>query len=1031
MTTENIDIRIREDGSRVVTRNLREMAQEAMSSDRAVGLLKKSLLGLASGFAISQLIREATTASREFGKAVANVNTLLDDTPGQLDKLTKSIKEQAVAFGSDPTKQAEAMYQVLSAGATDAADAMKTLEAANKLAVGGVTDVFVAADGLTSVMGAYGDAVGSATEVSDSMFIAAKAGKTSINELASSLGKVAPLAATMGVSLDELNSSIAALTNGGISTSEAVTGMRAILAAVAKPSKEAADMAKSLGLEFNSAGVKAKGFTGFLKDLTEKTGGSMDKMAVLFGGVEALVPVLALAGNAGEDFAKTLEMMKEKGGATEEAFRKITESGDFQMNRLAAVVKTAMIDIGDSIMNILAPAAKFIADNFDNIAKAAAVLGAALLVAFAPEIIALIGVGLTGALSLATGAVWTLTAAIASNPLGALLVAITAGITALVMWRDEISVTADGLVSLGDVGTAVWEMMAGGIEVVTNYMGEAWDTATAFVSELFAAFGQNAGSVLSAVANFAKNTINAQIGFWVFAFNSILSVWRGFPAAFVDFVLSAVNGAIGLLEGLINKSVAGVNRIIGMMNSVNAALGGDAAFVPEVSAVALGRVSNSYAGAGRALGREIKANFIGAMKEDYVGDFTNDVMAKARAASEKRRAAAAAKPTVPKTAVQELGDAAGGADGKGGKGGGADGEDKKPEETEAMKLKAQLLKEITGYQTDYNMKQQALNELLKEGSITNEQYAAAFDKIRVEYLLAKGGIENGIEAGLISLHKTAQDTAKGVASAIGQMYNEIRGYENDYMTKQQALDALLKNGSITNEEYATSFSKIRAEFLLSQGGLMAGVEAGFLRMHKSSKDLATEMASFTESAFGKMGDAMAEFVLTGKADFKGLVSSILSDLARMLMKYLITQAIIKATTAMFGGGFANGGAFSGGSEVTAFANGGVVSSPTMFGMSGGRVGLMGEAGAEAIMPLRRTKSGRLGVELTGAHGGGSSQNVFSPSVVVNVESKKGEDSQKTGDNIGKEVNRQLEQAMAEFVRKQQRPMGMLNAGSKM
>lgn len=61
-----------------------------------------------------------------------------------------------------------------------------------------------------------------------------------------------------------------------------------------------------------------------------------------------------------------------------------------------------------------------------------------------------------------------------------------------------------------------------------------------------------------------------------------------------------------------------------------------------------------------------------------------------------------------------------------------------------------------------------------------------------------------------------------------------------------------------------------------------------------------------------------------------------------------------------------GNAFSGG-HVTAFAQGGIVNSPTMFPMSGGKTGVMGEAGAEAIMPLRRMANGRLGIE---ANGGG-------------------------------------------------------------
>jgi lambda family phage tail tape measure protein len=70
--------------------------------------------------------------------------------------------------------------------------------------------------------------------------------------------------------------------------------------------------------------------------------------------------------------------------------------------------------------------------------------------------------------------------------------------------------------------------------------------------------------------------------------------------------------------------------------------------------------------------------------------------------------------------------------------------------------------------------------------------------------------------------------------------------------------------------------------------------------------------------------------------------------------------------------FANGAPFSSG-RVMPFANGGVVSQATHFGMRGG-MGVMGEAGPEAIMPLARGPDGKLGVRMGGG-GGGGAQNV--------------------------------------------------------
>ena len=64
------------------------------------------------------------------------------------------------------------------------------------------------------------------------------------------------------------------------------------------------------------------------------------------------------------------------------------------------------------------------------------------------------------------------------------------------------------------------------------------------------------------------------------------------------------------------------------------------------------------------------------------------------------------------------------------------------------------------------------------------------------------------------------------------------------------------------------------------------------------------------------------------------------------------------------GFFEDGAAFSNG-KVTAYADGGVVASPTYFPMAGGNTGLMGEAGPEAIMPLKRGANGKLGVQAEG------------------------------------------------------------------
>jgi len=128
--------------------------------------------------------------------------------------------------------------------------------------------------------------------------------------------------------------------------------------------------------------------------------------------------------------------------------------------------------------------------------------------------------------------------------------------------------------------------------------------------------------------------------------------------------------------------------------------------------------------------------------------------------------------------------------------------------------------------------------------------------------------------------------------------------------------------------------------------------------------------------------------------FDGLkLSDALSTVARSLSNSAYNAAI-KPVTDHFGGlltqgigglmqgvlPFASGAPFSSG-RVMPFADGGVVSQATPFGMRGG-MGVMGEAGPEAIMPLARGPDGKLGVKAGGGGGGGATivMNITTPDV---------------------------------------------------
>jgi len=108
-------------------------------------------------------------------------------------------------------------------------------------------------------------------------------------------------------------------------------------------------------------------------------------------------------------------------------------------------------------------------------------------------------------------------------------------------------------------------------------------------------------------------------------------------------------------------------------------------------------------------------------------------------------------------------------------------------------------------------------------------------------------------------------------------------------------------------------------------------------------------------------------IIDGTASAKDAFKSMASEIIKELLRIMVVEKAVKSIKGFFG--FADGGVIQGGSQVQAYANGGVVNSPTNFPMSGNKMGLMGEAGPEAIMPLKRGSNGKLGVQMEGGGGG--------------------------------------------------------------
>ena len=225
--------------------------------------------------------------------------------------------------------------------------------------------------------------------------------------------------------------------------------------------------------------------------------------------------------------------------------------------------------------------------------------------------------------------------------------------------------------------------------------------------------------------------------------------------------------------------------------------------------------------------------------------------------------------------------------------------------------------------------------------------------------------------------------------------------DEEYKRKAQAL-------ADANKAATDQIRQNYADVENAQGDWTKGATAAWDNYLDSAQNVAGQTKSLFGNAFSSMEDAVVNFAMTGKLSFADFTKSILADMARIATRQaasgLLSSLVgvgISAAGSYFGGassagstqaGYtgtdlstftpgslqADGGAWSGG--VQFFADGGaftnsIVSKPTAFGMANGKAGVMGEAGEEAIMPLTRTASGKLGVMAMGGGSGGTQINV--------------------------------------------------------
>jgi len=340
-----------------VTIHINAKDEASKSIDKTKGNLAKlggaaGLAGAAAAAGLGVFAAASVKMAAQFESSMSEVKTLLpqmDD--GTFEKLGEDLRKMSAEMGIATTEAVPALYSAISAGVPPD-NVISFMESAAKAAVGGMTTLETAVNGITTVVNSYGESVIDATTAGDVMFSAVKDGKTNFEELSGALAVILPIAASLGVPFEEVAASISLMTSMGMATKVSSGALRAMFVEATKSGTLLDDAIQDIGGasmgELISSGETAA-------SVMQKVRLSMPDQAFrdLFGSVEASGAALMLTGDNYAKFETMLDHGRNSAGALDEAFETVAQTATFKFNKAMITLKNMMLEVGLKILPLL------------------------------------------------------------------------------------------------------------------------------------------------------------------------------------------------------------------------------------------------------------------------------------------------------------------------------------------------------------------------------------------------------------------------------------------------------------------------------------------------------------------------------------------------------------------------------------------------------------------------------------------------------------------------------------------------------
>lgn len=617
-----------------------------------LGMAAIGTAAVAATAAVVKLGVDAVKSAAAFEQQMANVATLLDGTKEQVSNRIGELGDDVLAVsnktGVATDELTDGLYQIISA-VGDSEDAITQMELAAKAAKAGGAETTDAINLLTAVTKGYNDTSGEAFQkASDLAFETVKLGQTSFPELASSIGKVIPLASALGVEQEELFGSFAALTGVTGSTAEVSTQMKAVMSGLMQPTKQMTDALNALGYANADAALESLGFNGLLQSLKSTMGDDVQATAKLFSSVEAQTAILALAGAQSEDLTNKTLAMYDAQNATEKAFEAQTDTLEYTIQVIKNLGKNFLTSIGRKILPVvksvaeqLLPAIETGLDNimplFDSIYAAASplinIIGdyiATILPILQSEMESVKGVfGLIQPILENIGTklgpvfqkvftkiteVFQDLQPVFGDFISNLFPAIGECIDALLpIVETVLSVLSPILDMVGQLVksllpalTSIIQFLMPVIKVLASVFSEYLGNAISYIMPII----QNIVNVFSGICDFITNVF---AGNWSAAWDNVVSIFQNYFQAIVGYAKAPINAVVSIINGVIQ----GINECGFTIPDWVPVVGGKdfRINIPEIPMFASGGFTNGPSVAGEA-GTEAVISFDSAYRSE-------------------------------------------------------------------------------------------------------------------------------------------------------------------------------------------------------------------------------------------------------------------------------------------------------------------------------------------------------------------------------------------------------------------------------